>query len=694
MEQYDKNDFQQTLYLVSVNDNETSYTILKKFQADNPKYFPVYYYLADLCPKVVKEYDLLQQYHEIMTMLNDAKKYYDLSLYYLNFSGVKSDRKYFTNINPAGKKLETSDIISDVNLKKQEIETYINKIKTVYTYYSNAVYNYHTCIEKFRNIVAEYETEKSVLFIKSDDLLLKLDSIEKNFDSTLIYFNLYRSAIDTFPIGNYKQEFHLRAIETYRLDGLTQSNFLQNSIELWDFKSWIYKIRTIKTTDINDLFSIAVGVENKLRDTEKRLVADSIISYNKIIESRFLNFAKKFDFNTILEDYFLYREQNLAYRNLINSSLNKENPQYNDINRVYNYYCNTLNNAINHDNLITTLLNKCNESNFTKNAVFFNEFYKSAHDLKENIIYNDNFVKNNTKYVLSNFKTILNPKIDDSITVKTSYQIIDYKNNVINNEHIIYGSCIIKNDTLGFILKADTTGKIHWDVHFDISYINADSTEDKSTINSVSAFTSANNLCFAVVSSAVNNFNIQNTLFIIDLKNGSEQKQIKLSSQNHCKYIKYDDLNQEILLGFKPNTLNHTSYDIEVASIKGEKLFKSSFDISGNIFDISKVSGNHYMIFGNFNTLSLSSTQMVNLSENQYAVFSIVLAGNGTIKNGKTYQNNISYYGTSLIRFNENELFVIGSEFDQTGFSTGSIINPIFIKLNSERDLIYSSVEE
>ena len=50
---------------------------------------------------------------------------------------------------------------------------------------------------------------------------------------------LFRSGLDSFPLKSYNQRYKLKSIETYRLDGLTGSDFYMGYCIIWNYKEWV-----------------------------------------------------------------------------------------------------------------------------------------------------------------------------------------------------------------------------------------------------------------------------------------------------------------------------------------------------------------------------------------------------------------------------------------------------------------------
>ena len=93
-----------------------------------------------------------------------------------------------------------------------------------------------------------------------------LEELENSFDSTIYYLQNYQTAIKNYPIKNYNQKYKLLPIETYRLHGLTGSDFLKDEIPIWNYGTWVKNVRQVIKTDIEDMRNQINKADQKLNE--------------------------------------------------------------------------------------------------------------------------------------------------------------------------------------------------------------------------------------------------------------------------------------------------------------------------------------------------------------------------------------------------------------------------------------------
>jgi hypothetical protein len=81
-----------------------------------------------------------------------------------------------------------------------------------------------------------------------------LERLRRTADSVDQDILSYQQALALDTIPGYAPVFRKEAIELYRLDGLTHTDFLQNDIALWDYSAWVKKFLDEQVTVYESLY--------------------------------------------------------------------------------------------------------------------------------------------------------------------------------------------------------------------------------------------------------------------------------------------------------------------------------------------------------------------------------------------------------------------------------------------------------
>ena len=224
--------------IIIQGDKETSYTQLLAYQKQDPQFASTYFQLALIAKVWAKQYDPLTDFKMAQFFIYNTKLYFGLAKLKMIAESGKN-REYYENagIVPAKKKISPEEIAAFIDSNMVEIKEYERQITAISNYFSKTVEYYNNCVFLFKEVNRDYDKVKDIYLGSEKELIDKLTKIKIKFDSTIICFNNYSQAIKEYPILNYHQKYELKSIETFRLDGLTNANFLQNDIVLWNYSS-------------------------------------------------------------------------------------------------------------------------------------------------------------------------------------------------------------------------------------------------------------------------------------------------------------------------------------------------------------------------------------------------------------------------------------------------------------------------
>ena len=244
-----------------------------QYQRQDPLFSNTYIQLGDACEKIFQTLDPLREFQQLNYWTGNAILYYGLFPVYLKSGEVRRNREYYSNFNieSQGRRIENEDAIAYVRSRVLYCNNYKDTITSIFNALEKSKDSYNNCVKIFNEINERYDNLNEALLQTNDNVLAQLEKLEVDFKSAVNEFNYYRKTIDQFPIGDYNQSYELLPIQTFRLDGLTNSDFLKNSFTLWDYGTWVSEFRQTYNTDIVALRNDINAIQRQFNNNRRRL---------------------------------------------------------------------------------------------------------------------------------------------------------------------------------------------------------------------------------------------------------------------------------------------------------------------------------------------------------------------------------------------------------------------------------------
>lgn len=203
---------------------------LIKYQKANPHFHAVYYQLGETQSSLIKEYHPIRNYAELHDCLYRAQLYYGNCLYYAKDETLRAS--YYPTIPSDSRTIEYEQLYGIALSKRTQIQQMQAEADTLYDRYHRMVDNYSDCRELLTRFFQDYPSEKNAHLTLSDSseaVLRQLISTFEHFQSEL---KAYQQVQDEPIIVTYQP------VVLYRLDGLTSVSFLQDTVNVWNYKAW------------------------------------------------------------------------------------------------------------------------------------------------------------------------------------------------------------------------------------------------------------------------------------------------------------------------------------------------------------------------------------------------------------------------------------------------------------------------
>jgi hypothetical protein len=661
----------------------TKYSRFLQFQKQNPYFSNTYIQLGDACEQIITELDPLRNIDLIEYWASNAILYYGLFPVYLKPNEVRRNLNYYSNINELSKftPLE-NDVVLDYVLKRtQYCKNLKDSINIIYKALEKSKDHYNKCVRIFNEINETYDNLNEALLQTTPELLAKITTLENEFKATINEFALYQELTSKFPIGTYKQTYEILPIQTFRLDGLTNSNFLNNKFSMWDYGNWVENYKSTFQTEIVALRNEVNSIQKKFNDNKRRLSIIEKVNDDETFptfDERFMFRLGKYDNNSLVRELFRYLDIRQDFLVLGKSPLNtSQDSSLVNLNRKFRYYHRLALQKNTTDEYLETLKTSISIDKVNRFHDFFSQNYKGEQGLVQFCMQEKEYLNQTLELSLNNLKVFL-IKEDDlkrnfgmaSGARGVSMPLYDVNNKNIDISKISHVSLNVTYSQgvpqyiSGFINRSDrkpmayvakiSNGKnIEWIKEAGHKGSTALPNGDKASV-----LFGYENGCMAIVTGQTNE-GFTNSLVGFD-KSGKELLHKKVSINATPIFLSFDEINQKSLMAFgniEPDKKGiYNSFVISQADSLGNENWKISLDIQGTLVDVIK-SDSNYLAFFNSKSHNVNKHKK---TDGKWALLKVRFSEKGSIIDATPFDAPSDYSIDRVFPISNDEISLIG----------------------------------
>lgn len=685
--------YDDIIELVVQKNYQKAYSLLFDYQQSDPEFANTYFQLANISYYWAINSDPRINIKQTEYYIHNTKLFYSLvksKLNVQNNDARKNDDFYKTvpELNNT-KKLDNQTVIAYIDKKTQKLDEIDLNIHQFANYFNLFVKSYNKTKELFNEIISENKNLNDIYLQPKAATISKTNKIILQYDSSLYYFQLYKNSISNYSYKKYNQILIQNNINIYRLEGLQSTNFLLDTIYIWDYKKWATTVQNKLNSDITHFRETISKTNIEINKKEAELLNDPNYSNsfkNYILDQKTIFEIEKYDYNSIITSLFKYRSARIDFL-VQNKKLQTDtsNYTYSPISRAIEYYQLTLKKQIT-DSLLIELQNKITYDNYLKHKDFFDFNYNNFDGIKNFIttqqFSNDKILTealNNLKYFIFRdvfFQTNKTPtteyqskkinlfadNTDPTKAVANNYYTLAIAN--YSDKKYITGYYKTNYGTNPFIAKI-VNGQIEWLKNITIG---------TRIINFGAIITANSNGCIFVIHS-INGNKHSNTLLQFS-SNGQQISKQQLNNTNLPRFLNFDEINSQILLAFhgtKFNYFNETSDTLKIIRLNSNS---NNIDINqeiilqGNLTNIIRIDST-YHIFANFTKISIRQQNLFNTKGN---TAHLTFSTNGDFINATELKPKHYFWAIHAFKINNKTINIIGfSEKDD--IKNNSFIN-------------------
>ena len=696
---------------------ETALMMIKEFLVQEPEHANANYMLAGIYSYRYLSSDILTQHERALANADQSRLRIIKCRLLIDEREVRRNNEYY--MDEYGIQMDWSEIDSTLTATSNSAEEFIEKAPPVYENFTQSVLHYDRTIKTYAEICSRYNSLDNLLMLYDAELEEDLNSLKESYDSTLYYFEQYKSLIAEYPIG-YNQEITVIPIERFRLQGLVDRvDFLNDEITVWDYSKWVDEVK-------EQVISTVADIRTKLEQNHK-LVKEALdanygteAEFESKVDKELVYNLEKLDFQSLpvallnFKDYLTDLKLNEGKRRYYDTALSLEATS------KYIYYSEIINKVRKADTLLQAVQVRNTDEKRAKHAEFLENEYGGGDGLETFIqVQKDQNEKRFSDYILG----MRNVIVDNSQTEVTqdSGTFVTFRrkrypawitgvpaelssgelyttHHKVNPDNSVYVGGVYAKDAEGssqvsFIYKAQA-GKVLWLQEFEIPVDSLNSP----TINTLGAMEPTKEGVLLLVNSR-NETRAINSLYYLDDAGSEKFVQTLEDISEFPRSIKYYESQNRFLLAFRGSeqqidVADNQETKIVAFNTVGDYLWDTEVTYSGDIVDIIGVQDG-YMLVGNFTAFTDRSGKAYSTSTGNTGSLAIRFNARGNVVSENAIESGTGYYITHVVKASDSNINILGyegnlSEYDNWGLRYGRDL--VHIVLDGFTNVISSSL--
>ncbi len=290
--------YKDLFILLNAKQFDEAEPFLKKYLEENTDNPNAHLFMAMIYQEKAEGNDILKETDLLQTNLDSAIYFYDLAYKGIDEKEVRKNDEYYQAYNRRDLRtgkfgVTLSDVQFDLEKKLQALKDRKEVATQLLSEFNDTESLYSKTQFLFKDIKIRFNGEMKALLLRSSDTLLAdLARVIATFDSTKTSFDDYKFTLKKMGKTKYNQELSLMDIKSFANDGESKTDFYENDLKLWDYKSWSKTtIETIKD-QIFPLRDQLVAADIEINKLREKLTKDSV---SVKTDAAAIRASKKFD---------------------------------------------------------------------------------------------------------------------------------------------------------------------------------------------------------------------------------------------------------------------------------------------------------------------------------------------------------------------------------------------------------------
>lgn len=623
---------------------EHSLLKLNEYQKIAPEFANTYVQTGLIQWSWLQNEDPYLNYEYVQTLIYNAKLYLGMAINKIQKDDkeVKKNKAFYTNLGLGtnADELKQEEVLAELNRLLSVVKEYEENVTKIISNFNKTIEKYNECISIYNGIVGRQSNYKHLLLTSSKDLRDEMEMLSQKYDSANVYFKQFKSAQNAYrkyKLANYNQQTKTTPIVTYRLEGLTSSNFINPEIPIWDYQKWVKEafaemdgnIAMLKKGTDKEIKNLRYRIDKLQKSKAETDSIQEIVAPNKLV-----NLVEKYDYESLLSASLKY-EAALANLKIasMRSANNVENPESfsEDYFQKANFYYDLYLMSQEAKNTLAVQAARITDNNLNMHEEIINSLYGGKSQMQSGYKEKqaseiDNIMEKN----LMNFKLYtINALYPDNLVIENggasinarpysgsfdqasdgSYITLSTVKDNSGNRYICGYKKTGANAANGFIAKVDTENNLIW-----LKDINA----AQGGINKVVQILPSNSSDFVAVAVNINQGACKTVAMKMNTQ-GAQTAKAEMKSTLHPTMGCYNEIEDKVSIAFKGMSGNENTASKDDASVESaifgqaDAYTSPSFKLKGTIADIVPA-GNGYMVICNYTDINAGGKSLQSAS--------------------------------------------------------------------------------
>lgn len=311
--------------LLNTKQYEAAEPFLKNYLKDNSDNPNAFLYMGIIFQEKSLKEDVLKNTGKAIAGMDSAIVYFDKAYKTITEREVKKNSDLYQAYNRRDLRtgefgVKLSDIQFDLEKRMEGLRERIDRIKMIKHYFSLSDTLYKKSVSLFKTIQDTYPGEKEFYLRADENTIKNLTALNQRFDSCLKAFDNYKSSTATLGKTGYNQTLSLKEIADFKKDGTSPSDFYQDEVQVWDYKSFATNARKAIESEIIPLREHLVNYDIEINKLREKLSSESVsvkTDLTKLIDKLLIEKMKKYDAEPLPMQVFAVKIADLEYRSTV-----------------------------------------------------------------------------------------------------------------------------------------------------------------------------------------------------------------------------------------------------------------------------------------------------------------------------------------------------------------------------------------
>ncbi len=322
--------YKDLFVLLNAKQYDQAEPFLRKYLADNDDNPNAYLFMGIIFQEKAASNDVLKHTEILMNNLDSAVMFYNMAYNQVDEKEIKRNDEYYQAYNRRDLRtgkfgVKLSDVQFDLEKKMTALKTRKELVKELKQHFDNSEGYYRKAQFLYKDIQLKYPNIKTLYLRSNDTTIVDLKRIASIFDSCMIAFKNYQSTSGKLGNTGYEQELSLREIKSLNDDGVAPSDFMQDKLEVWDYKKWSEQVITGIEQEVIPMRENLISYDIEINKLREKLKTDSVSvksDLTKLVDKILYQQLQKYDPDPMPLDVFGMKIAELEY---LSEQINNKN---------------------------------------------------------------------------------------------------------------------------------------------------------------------------------------------------------------------------------------------------------------------------------------------------------------------------------------------------------------------------------